>query len=58
MEHDPYPQKLISKIKKLMKKKSYLYIEVPIEKIVFDAYPKKPNGKLKNIGTNISIFLR
>ena len=30
-----------------MKKNSYLYIEVPFEKIVYDAHPEMPNPKKK-----------
>lgn len=47
IEHVPFPKRLIDNIKKFMKKNSYLYIEVPFEKIVYDTHPEMPNPKKK-----------
>lgn len=58
LEHEPHPTKLINKIKKnFMKKSSYLYLEIPIEKIVYDSHPKKPNIlKKKHWHEHINFF--
>jgi hypothetical protein len=59
IEHASSPEKLISKIKKLMKKNSYLYIEVPFEKIVYDSHPKMPDpSKKKHWHEHINFFTK
>lgn len=58
LEHEPYPLKLLNKINKnFMKENSYLYLEIPIEKIVYDSQPKRPNIlKKKHWHEHINFF--